>query len=116
MPSRRTVRVNDLLREELSDLLRQLKDPRMAQVVSITEVEVSPDLRAAKVHVSTLGTEAEKQGTLDALRASAGFLRRELRARLSMKAIPMLTFLRDESIEEGTRISALIDSVAHPKE
>ena len=117
MPTRRANRVNDLLREELSDLiLRQLRDPRLAVVVSITEVVTSPDFRSAKVHVSTLGDDAEKEQTLQALRSAAAFLRRSLKPRLAMKNVPFLTFHRDDSIEEGAHLSALIDEVNPPPE
>ncbi len=109
MSTRRANRVNDFLREELSDLIRRMKDPRLAVIASITEVVCSPDLRSAKVYVSTLGDDAERQRTVDILRGAASYLRRELRPRLSVKNVPFMTFYRDDSIEEGTRLSGLID-------
>ena len=117
MPSRRANRVNDLIREELSELIRrQLRDPRLAEVVSITQVEISADFRSARVFVSTLGEEEEKERTLEALRSAAGFLRRTLKPRLSLKTVPFLTFARDDSIEGGARLLALIDEAAPPPE
>ena len=74
---RRTLRINDLLRDELSQLLRQeIKDPRVAGLVTITEVETSRDLRHAKVFVSVLGSDEQRQSTLKGLVAAAGFLQR----------------------------------------
>ena len=109
MPTRRQSRVNDLLREELSDLvLREVKDPRLTAVTTITKVEVSPDLRSARVYVSTLGDEALKKQTMEGMEAAASFLRRGLKSRLALRYIPFLTFLRDNSIENGARLLALI--------
>jgi ribosome-binding factor A len=107
MPSRRQSRVGDLLREELADLiLREVHDPRLAEITSITHVDVAPDLSSARVHVSILGTEAEKVQTLQGLEAAASFLRRSLKERLDLRRIPLLAFVRDESIEGGARLLA----------
>lgn len=107
--TRRTERINSQLREEISDLLRRsMKDPRIGGLVSITEVDVSPDLRQAKVYVSVLGTEEEKLATFEALKAAARYLQRELRARLKMRRMPELRFMHDESLEEGARMLSLL--------
>lgn len=108
--TRRTQRINDLLREEISDLLRrEVKDPRVGGLVTITEVDVSPDLRQAKVFVSVLGSEEEKASTFRALEAAAHFLQRELRKRLTIRRTPELTFLPDDSLERGARILSLLE-------
>ena len=108
--SRRTERINSQLREEISDLLhRSLKDPRIAGLVTITEVDVSPDLARAKVYVSVLGTEEEKRSTFEALAAAAHFVQRELRKRLTIRRTPELIFLQDDSMERGARILTLLD-------
>ncbi len=108
--TRRTERINDLLREEISDLLhREVKDPRVAGLVTITGVDVSPDLCRAKVFVSVMGTDAEKASTLQALETAAHFLQRELRKRLTMRRVPELDFVSDDSLERGARILALLD-------
>lgn len=114
--SRRTERVNDLLREELSDLLlREIKDPRVAQgLVSITEVQVSPDLRHAIVYISHLGQEAERAGVLEGLQHAARFLRNELVHRLKMRTVPEIVFRFDPSIERGARLASLIHDVVAP--
>jgi ribosome-binding factor A len=106
-------RVNDTIRRELSDLLmRETRDPRLEGLLSITAVDTSPDLKYARVYVSVMGGEAEKQLAQEGLAAASGFLRRGLAARLTMRYIPELTFERDESIERGTRILELIKEVA----
>lgn len=108
--SRRIERVNSLLQAEISELLqREVKDHRISGLVTITEVDVSPDLRTAKVYVSVLGSEADRAATLEALTAAAHFLQRELRKRLTIRRTPELTFLPDESMERGARILELLD-------
>lgn len=110
--TRRTERINDLLREEISDLLRRgVKDPRVTGLVTITDVDVSPDLRRAKVFVSVMGTDEEKTSTLQALRAAAHFIRRELRKRLTIRRTPELDFLQDDSLARGARILELLEEV-----
>jgi ribosome-binding factor A len=109
--SRRTERVNQLLREEISELLRQAKDPRLDSFVTVTEVVISPDLRHAKVFVSILGDEKEQERVLAGLEAASGFLRRQLAPRLTMRFIPELAFVRDDSIERGSHLLQLIDRI-----
>ncbi len=109
--TRRTERINDLLREEISDLLRrEVKDPRIGGLVSITEVEVSPDLRNARVYVSVLGTDEETSSTLEALKAASHFLQRGIGKRLSLRRTPKLEFLADTTMAEGSRIMSLLDN------
>ncbi len=112
--SRRTDRVNQLLREELSDLImRELKDPRVGHgLVSITEVSVSPDLRHATVYVSHLGETADRDDVLRGLSAASHFLHAELLRRLKMRAVPELLFRFDPSIERGARLASLILQVS----
>lgn len=112
--SRRTERVSELLRQELSELLvRAVKDPRIEHgLVSVTEVEVSPDLRYATVYVSHLGTEEERVEVLAGLEHAAPYLHNELMRRLSLKHVPRLRFRFDPSIERGARLAMLIRQVA----
>lgn len=108
----RIERVNHLIRQEISLLLqRQVKDPRLGGLVSVTEVVTSPDLKYAKVFISRLGSEEEKKETLGALVAASGFLRNELAKRLRLRHIPELDFRWDTSIEQGAHILELIDQV-----
>ena len=108
--SRRINRVNELLRSEISNLLsREIKDPRVAGVISITEVVASGDLRSARVYVSVMGQDSDRKAAMDGIRSAASFLRRELRNRINLRHAPHLTFVLDDSLEEGERVLRLID-------
>jgi ribosome-binding factor A len=109
----RIERVNSLIRQEISELLqRQVKDPRLGSFVAVTDVSTSPDLRQAKIFVSRIGSEEEKQETLSVLAAASGFFRNELAKRLRLRHIPELNFQWDDSIERGDYLSQLIDEVS----
>ncbi len=112
----RLERLNSLLRRELSDLLRlEVKNPRLSSVlISITGVEIAPDLKYAKVFVSSLGGVEEKGIVLSSLRGASGFLRGELAKNLRMRVVPDLDFQWDESIEHGAHILELLDRVKPP--
>ena len=113
MSTRRIARVNDLIRKEISELLmREIRDPRLGGLLSVTEVITSPDLRHAKVFISVMGSEEEKRQAEEGLAAASGFLRRGLSGRLSLRQIPELSFQLDESIERGNRLLELIKEVA----
>ena len=108
----RIERVNNLIRQEVCELLqRQVKDPRLGNFVIVTEVSTSLDLRHAKIFVSQVGSEQEKQETLSALAAASGFFRNEMSRRLKLRRIPELSFQWDDSIERGTHLLELIDQV-----
>ena len=109
--TRRTERVSDLLRAELSDLiLREIKDPRI-RLVSLTGVEVTSDLRRAVVRVSALGDDAEREAAVEALRHARGFLRTELSHRLRTRVTPELIFELDRGAEHSQKISDLLESL-----
>ncbi len=108
----RIERVNNLIRREVSELLqRQVKDPRLGNLVTITGVSTSPDLKSVKIFVSHIGSEEEKQALLKGLSAASGFLRNELSKRLKLRRVPELIFQWDDSIERGARLLKLIDEV-----
>ena len=108
MTTWRQEQLAEVIAEELSDLIRtRMKDPRIG-FASITDVELSGDLRHAKVFVSVLGTPEEQRATLQGLEHAAGFLRHELAQRLTIRYTPEILFRLDESIERGTRILQLI--------
>src|SRR5512136_484950 len=110
--SRRTERLNHLIRQEITDLLqREAKDPRLSVMVSVTRVSVPADMHFAKVFVSVLGTEEEKKGLLAGLHAASGFLRRELASRLSLRYTPDLSFVYDDTMEQAGKVIQLIDQV-----
>mgnify|MGYP001611678959 CR=1 FL=1 len=110
--TRRTDRVNYVLRQEISQLLsRELNDPRLSGLVSIIHVDTSADLHYAEVFISVMGSQEDKASTLRALTSAAGFLHRELKERLSFKFIPELRFHLDESMEEADRLTRLMHSL-----
>jgi ribosome-binding factor A len=110
--SRRADRVNGLLRQELSKLiLKEIKDPRLSGVVSITNVSVSPDLRNAKVYLSVFGDSNTKHEALSGIQSAASFLRRELRNTISLRYVPFLKFELDQSLEDSTHIFNILDSL-----
>ena len=108
-------RVNEAVREVLSAHIGQhLKDPRIG-FVTVTAVDTSPDLRNARVYVSVLGDAAEREETLDGLRASHGFLQSKVNEELRMKRTPKLEFVYDESVDQSLRISELLAQEARPE-
>ena len=110
-------RLNVLLRQELADLIRSdLRDPRLADIVSITRVNVSPDLQNADIYTSVLGDEQAKASTMEGLAAAAPFLRRHLRERITIRRTPVLHFVLDETIEEAARILELMRQMPEPKD
>jgi ribosome-binding factor A len=115
--SHRIEKVNHLIRKEISDLIQhQLKDPRLDAFISVTEVVTSPDLKYAKVFVSSINGKQEEPKILGALTAASSFLRRELAANLRLRHTPELSFHWDDSIEHGDRVLRLIDQVSSEQE
>lgn len=111
MAGPRMRRINEVLREVIGAAIGELGDPRIG-FVTVTSVETSPDLRAAKVHVSVLGSESEREATLAGLRSSHGVLQSKIAAETRMKRTPTLTFLYDGTVEQGMRISKLLEGDA----
>lgn len=104
-------RVDEAVREVLSDAIaKDLQDPRVG-FVTVTAVKTSPDLRHARVYVSVLGDEQARAETLDGLSSAHGFLQGRVAAELSLKHTPTLTFEYDESIDRGMRITQLLDEI-----
>jgi len=107
----RLLRVNQLIREEISHLIqRELKDPRLG-FVTVTEVDVSKDLRTAKVYVSVLGSETELQASLQALESARGFIRNWLVPRLRLRAVPHFTFHPDRSMAHAAHIQTVLEAL-----
>jgi ribosome-binding factor A len=110
--SERTARLDELLREEISDVVRrEVDDPRIG-FLTITDVEVTPDLHHANVWVSVIGTAEERKQTLRALTHAMPFVRGRL-GRLRLKRIPALHIKEDDSAERGTRVLAILDDLEH---
>ncbi len=116
----RSRRIGDQIQKDLSDLIRrELKDPRVG-MVTLTGVEVSADYSHAKVYVASLQGPESLQRSLEALRESAGFLRRLLGRRLTTRTLPQLHFLEDQTLDRAMAITSLIDEAIasdaqHPK-
>jgi ribosome-binding factor A len=109
--SERLRRVNEAVKEVVSEAVGKLKDPRIG-FVTVTAVETSPDLRQARVFVSVLGSETRRRRSLDALERAHGVVQAQLARELRMKRTPQLTFHYDPSVERGVRMSQLIDDLA----
>jgi len=108
MTGRRAERLAEQIREEVSLIIAgEVEDPRVG-VVTVTDVRLTPDLHYAKIYVSIIGTEAEAQASLAALKHAAGFIRIQLGAVLRMKRTPELHFVRDEVTETAARIEAIL--------
>ena len=108
-------RVNEAVREVLSEAVGELKDPRIG-FVTVTGVETSPDLRHARVFVSVLGDERKRERTLAGLTAAHGVLQARIARELRMKRTPQLAFEYDQSVERGVRMARLIDELAPPED
>ena len=109
--SDRMRRVNEALRQVLSEALPTLKDPRIG-FVTVTGVETTTDLERATVWVSVLGSEHDRENTLAALAGAAGLLQARVNRELRLRRTPLLTFAYDPSVERGVRMSHLIDELA----
>jgi ribosome-binding factor A len=107
---RRIDRANGVLRQEISELLsRGVNDPRLQGIISITNVQISRDLRTARVYVSVMGDREAKLKAMEGVHSAADFLRRELGERLSFRYVPLLKFELDESIEKGDHLLQVMD-------
>jgi ribosome-binding factor A len=117
-PSRRIERINHLLRQEIAELLtREVKDATLNQsMISITDVDTSPDLRSAKVYFSVYGDEDEIQAAEDHLKRASGFLHHNLKERLDLRYTPHLEFVLDRSLARGDRIMRLMRSIEEERE
>jgi ribosome-binding factor A len=110
--SRRILRLNEQLRDEVAQLLRhETDDPELQALISITAVETSPDLRVAKVYFSTLGDEEHTARVFRRLKRAARFFRRQLAQRLNLRHTPELEFHLDPSIARGARIMELLAEI-----
>lgn len=116
MASGRMRRVNEVMREVISGAIAtDLQDPRIG-FVTVTAVDTSPDLRSARVFVSVLGDDDEREATLAGLRSSHGPLQAAIAAEVRMKRTPTLTFHYDDSVERGARITSLLEDDAEADE
>lgn len=113
MAQYRMNKVNDLLKQEISDILiKELKDPKIG-FVSLTDVETSQDLKHAKIYVSVLGEEKDVKTSLYGLKRAAPYIRHLLSQRIRLRSIPELVFKYDESIKRGSHLLSLMKSLHH---
>jgi ribosome-binding factor A len=116
MSSRRSERVAEAVREAIAEVItRELKDPRVG-LVAITRVEMSPDLRHARVHFSCLGDAAARDRCAQGLRSATGFIRGQMLRRLDLRVAPDLAFFPDASLEAAARLNALLRQISPPDE
>jgi ribosome-binding factor A len=113
----RTVRLNSLLREVLSDVIRgKVKNPKVSQLVTVTRVAITRDLRYAKVYISTIGENKEREETMEALNSAKGFIAITAAKEVRMRHFPELTFLYDDGVEKQARIDSLLHEVSKERE
>lgn len=112
MSSLRPTRVAEQMKKEVAQIIRdEVKDPRVG-FVTVTAVEVSKDLRHAKIYVSVYGSEQEKKNSLEGLQKATSFVRRELGRRIKLRHVPEIEFRFDQSIEHGAHIAKLLSEVS----
>ncbi len=112
MPKQRTDRLNSLLREVISDVIRlELKNPHVSELITVTAVDITKDLRQAKVYISVIGSNIDKQETMIALDRSAGFIASAASKKVRMRYFPSLHFLLDEGVNNQMRIEELLQKI-----
>ena len=107
MSATRMGRINEEIQRAMAELIRSVKDPRVRGLISVTAVETTPDLKYAKIYVSVLDKSASAQA-LKGLKSASGWLRRELGRTLDLRSTPELSFVRDDSIDQGAHILDLL--------
>ena len=111
----KNTRINAEVMKEIANLIRGgIKDPMIAPMTCVTDVEVAPDLKTCKVYISVLGDEQKRNETMEGLRNAEGFIRHHLASTLNLRNTPALTFISDTSTEYGMAMSAKIDEVMAP--
>ena len=110
MANYRRGRINDEMQKTLAEILREVKDPRVSKAfISVTGVDVTPDLKYAKVFYSAM--QGDKKEVYLGLKSSAGFIRRQVAQRMNLRATPEFSFVEDQSIAYGARISTILNSI-----
>lgn len=112
MPVKRTDRLNSLLKEVIDEVIRkEVRNPDVNQLITVTHVEITKDLRFAKVYISVIGSTAEKEKTLDALQSAAGFIAVHASKKVVMRYFPSLKFYIDNSVDQQMHISSLLEKI-----
>ena len=117
MSKNRTARLNSLLREVLYDVIRrEVHNPHVNQFFAVTRVEISKDLQHAKVYISAIGTERQKEDTVKALQSAAGFIAVHASKEVVMRYFPALDFKLDSSVDQQIRIDALLGKIKEERQ
>lgn len=117
MPVNRTDRLNSLLKEVISDVIRKdVRNPRVVELVTVTRVQITKDLRHAKVYISVIGAEQDKVETIEALNSAAGFIAVQASHQVVMRYFPELVFKLDDSVEKHMRIEELLNKLSKERE
>lgn len=116
MVHHRIERLNSLLKEVISDVIKQVRNPHLLALVTVTRVDISKDLHHAKVYVSLIGSETERQESLAALNSAAGFIAVHASKEVRMRFFPELIFKLDDSAEKHQRIDTLLQDLASERE
>lgn len=112
MPTTRINRIEEEVKRALSQIIRNdVKDDRLSAMTSVTKVDITPDLKFAKVYISVYDTDKKKNASIDALNHGAAFIRTKLSKTVNLRRVPALSFVLDDSIEYSIKISKLIDDV-----
>lgn len=112
MKKRRTDRLNSLLKEVISEVIRRdVRNPHLPELITVTRVDVSKDLRYAKVYISVIGTAGDKERAIAALTSAAGFVATNSSKKMSLRYFPDLTFILDDSVSQHLRIESLLSDI-----
>ncbi|MCR5302608.1 MAG: 30S ribosome-binding factor RbfA [Lachnospiraceae bacterium] len=111
----KNTRINAEVQKTLANLIRgEIKDPRIAPMTCVTDVEVAPDLKTCKVYISVLGDDDTRHQTMEGLKSAEGYMRHQLAESLNLRNTPALTFIEDTSTQYGMEMSRKIDEVMAP--
>lgn len=115
--TKRTKRLNSLLKEVLTEVIRHdVKNPRVSELITVIDVDITTDLHHAKVYVSVIGTDQEKKQTIDALQSSAGFISSVASKKVVMRFFPALTFILDTTVDKQMKIDSLLQDIDDEKQ
>lgn len=117
MTTRRTLKLNSLLKEVISDVIRkEVSHPKLSEFLTITKVDITKDLHHAKVYFSVIGSEQEKQDTLEALQSASGYIAVLSAKQIVIRYFPTLTFKLDDSVDKHIRINTILDKINEEKQ
>lgn len=117
MKTQRTTRLNSLLKEVISEVIkRDVRNPHVNELLTVTRVDITRDLHYAKVYISVIGTDEQKKETLLALETAAGFIAVNSSKKVTMRYFPALTFRLDDSVDKHMRIEEILSKISHERE